>query len=151
MISEKIKASGALKLVLTDANGNIKEERQETNLVVSLGKAFIATRMMGTAYNVMSHMAIGTSSTAESAAQTALITQAGIVALTSTGTVTTTVANDTIQYVASFPAGTGIGTIQEAGIFNASSAGLMLSRTVFSVINKGASDVLTITWKVTIA
>lgn len=151
MISENIKAKGALKLVLTDALGNIKTERDETNLVVSLGKAFIATRMMGVAYNVMSHMAIGTSSTAESAAQTALITQAGIVTLTSTSSVTTTVTNDTIQYVASFPAGTGTGAIVEAGIFNAASAGLMLSRTVFGVINKGASDVLTITWKVTIS
>lgn len=148
---ENVKATGSVKLVLSDALGNIKDIKEDHNLVVSTGKAFIAARMGSAASSVMSHMAIGTSSTAESAAQTALITQAGIVALTSTTLITTTVANDTIQYVASFPAGTGTGAITEAGLFNASSAGVMLARTVFSVINKGASDVLTITWKVTIA
>lgn len=151
MVSENIKATGNLELVLTDALGNIKERRNETNLVVTTGKGFIAARMGSSAAAIMSHMAIGTSATAESAAQTALITQAGIVALTSTSLITTTVSLDTVQYVATFGASTGTGAIVEAGLFNAASAGTMLSRTVFSVINKGASDVLTITWKVTIS
>jgi hypothetical protein len=56
-----------------------------------------------------------------------------------------------VQYVATFSAGTGTGAITEAGIFNASSAGTLLCRTVFSVINKGALDTLVITWKVTVA
>ena len=151
MVSENIKATGNLELVLTDALGNIKEKRNEKNLVVTTGKGFIAARMGSAASAIMSHMAIGTSATVESAAQTALITQAGIVALTSTSLITTTVSLDTVQYVATFGAGTGTGAIVEAGLFNAASAGTMLSRTVFSVINKGASDVLTITWKVTIS
>ena len=45
----------------------------------------------------------------------------------------------------------GTGAITEAGIFNASSSGTMLCRTVFSVVNKGASDSMTITWTVTVS
>ena len=150
MLSENILAKGIVDLVLYDAEGNIKETRSE-NLVVSTGLAFIASRMSGVASAVMSHMAIGTNNTAASAAQTALIAQSAIVALSTTSIVTTTVTNDTVQYVCTFGAGTGTGALVEAGLFNAASAGTMLSRTVFAVINKGASDVLTITWKVTIA
>jgi hypothetical protein len=55
-----------------------------------------------------------------------------------------------VAYVATFPAGTGTGAVTEAGLFNASSAGTLLCRTVFSVINKGAADTLGITWTVTV-
>ena len=48
-------------------------------------------------------------------------------------------------------AGEGTGALTEAGIFNASSSGTMLCRTEFSVVNKGASDSMTITWTVTVS
>jgi hypothetical protein len=54
-------------------------------------------------------------------------------------------------YSASFGAGVGTGALTEAGIFNASSAGTLLCRTVFSVINKAANDTMSITWTVTLA
>ena len=145
-----IKAKGIVNLVLTDEFGNVKQELTE-NLVVSAGLAFIASRMKDATATVMSHMAIGTNATAAAAAQTALITELARAALTSTTIVTTTVANDTVQFVATFAAGSGTGAIVEAGILNASTGGTMLARTVFSVINKGASDSLTITWKVSLA
>lgn len=149
MVSENIGAKGSLLLTLTDENGNIKEQKEE-NLVVTTGLAFIASRMKDATTTAMTHIAIGTNNTAATAAQTALITEAARAALTSTTLVTTTVANDTIQYVATFAAGIGTGAIVEAGLFNAASVGTMLSRSVFLAINKGASDVLTITWKVTL-
>lgn len=149
-MKENVKATGKLVITLTDEAGNIKEQREE-NLVVSAGLAFIASRMKDATSTVMSHMAIGTNATAASAAQTTLIAEAARVALTSTTIVTTTVANDTVQYIASFGPTVGTGAIQEAGILNASSSGTMLARTVFSVINKGAADTLAITWKVSLA
>jgi len=150
MINDKIKATGLVSFVLTDENGNVKLQ-QEKNLVVDAGLAYIASRMVGTAKNVMSHMAVGTGTTAALDAQTALITESARVALTSTTIVTTTVANDSVQYVATFNPGTATAAITEAGVFNAASAGDMLCRTKFDVINKGALDTLTITWKVTVA
>ena len=94
----------------------------------------------------MTHMAIGTDNTAAAAGNTALGNEAARQALTST-----TVSSNTVEYVASFAAGTGTGAITEAGVLNAASGGTMLCRTVFSVVNKGASDSMTITWTITIS
>ena len=151
MVNDSIKAKGTLTLVLTDENGNVKQQ-DEHNLVVSAGLAYITSRMKDATATAMSHMAVGSGTTAAAAAQTALITPIGArVALTSTNLATTTVANDTVEYVATFAAGVGTGAVTEAGIFNALTAGTMLCRTVFSVINKGALDTLVITWRVAVA
>ncbi len=74
------------------------------------------------------------------------MTQTGRVALSSSS-----VLNNTITYTATFPAGTGDGAITEAGIFNASTAGTMLCRTVFPIVNKGSGDQITITWVITVS
>ena len=52
---------------------------------------------------------------------------------------------------ATFGAGTGTGAVTEAGILNASSSGTLLCRTEFSVVNKGSSDSMTVTWTVTVS
>ena len=150
MLTDKIKARGVVAFVLTDEKGNVKEQ-SEHNLVVDAGLAYIASRMKDATATVMSHMAVGTGTTAAADAQTTLVTESARVALTSTTIVTTTVTNDSVQYVATFNPGTGTAALTEAGLFNAASNGTMLARTVFPVINKGALDTLTITWKVTVA
>jgi hypothetical protein len=148
MLNEDVKPNGELTIVLHDEFGNIKETFTK-NLVVNTGLSFITSRMIGTASAVASHMGVGTGNVAVTGTDTALGTQLVRVALTSQVQVTTTVSNDAVQYVCTFPAGSGTGAITEAGLFNAASAGTMLARTVFAVINKGALDSLTITWKIT--
>lgn len=138
-------AKGTLGIVLTDQNGNLKQELNVTNLVVDTGLAYIASRMKDATATAMTHMAIGSGTNDPAAGDTALQTQLGRVALTST-----TVTNNSVAYIASFGAGTGTGAVTEAGIFNASSAGTMLCRTEFAVINKAAGDSMTITWTVTV-
>ena len=146
MIENFAKVTGALSVVLKDADGNIKDAREVPNLVVTTGLGFIASRMKDATATAMSHMAVGSSNTAAAAAQTALITQIGSrVTLTST-----TVTANQVVYVASFAAGVGTGAITEAGIFNASTAGTMLCRTVFAVVNKDVNDTLQITWPITL-
>lgn len=142
---DDLKITGALQIVLTGADGQVKDTREIPNLVVSVGKTFIASRMVGVAATAMSHMAVGSSSTAPAAGDTALATELGRVTLTS-GTSATNVAT----YVATFGTGVGTGGIQEAGIFNNVSGGTMLCRTTFAVVNKGANDTMTITWTVTV-
>lgn len=116
------------------------------NLVVTAGKQFVASRMGGASSAVMSHMAIGTGNTAAAAGDTTLQTENARVALTSA-----VVTGADIVYTATFPAGTGTGTITEAGVLNNSLGGTLLARTVFSAINKGASDSITIAWTVTVS
>ena len=139
--NDPVKMTGKLTIEL---NGVVV--REIDNLVVTVGKNFVASRMVGVASGVMSHMAIGTTNTAAAIGDTTLAAEAARVALTS-GTASAAVAT----YVATFPAGTGTGAIVEAGILNAASAGTLLCRTVFSVVNKGASDAMTITWTVTVS
>ena len=145
--NENLKASGSLRVVVTDTTtGQVKEDREFKNLVVTVGKNFVASRIVGVAQNVMSHMALGTSSTAAAAGDTALGAELARNALAS-GTAT----NAIVTYTATFAAGTATGAIVEAGIFNAASAGTLLCRTVFSVVNKGANDAMSVTWTVTIS
>lgn len=145
---ESLKATGALRVVLTDESGNVKEDVNLKNLVVNTGLNYIVSRMKDTTDTAMSHMALGTGTTSAAAGNTALETaiSGGRVSLTST-----TVSTNTITYVASFPAGTGTGAVTEAGIFNASSGGTMLCRTVFPVVNKQSGDSMTVTWTVTVS
>jgi hypothetical protein len=147
MLNDSVKLKGELRITLTNPEGTVTHETVVPNLVVTTGKNFIASRMAGTSSNVMSHMEVGTGTTAAAVGDTTLETaiSGSRVALTST-----TVTDNAVAYVATFPAGTGTGAVTEAGLFNASSSGTMLCRTVFSVINKGAADTLGITWTVTV-
>jgi hypothetical protein len=144
--NENLKASGSLRVVVTGKDGQVKEEHEFKNLVVTVGKNFVASRMVGVASNIMSHMAVGAGTSAAVAGDTTLGSELGRVALSS-GTATGAVAT----YTSIFPAGTGTGAVTEAGIFNAASSGTMLCRTVFAVVNKGVDDALSITWTVTIS
>jgi len=145
MINDKLKLRGDVNIVLKDKNGNVKDTRQVTNLVVSAGLTFICSRMAGASASVMSHMAVGSSTTAAAAGQTDLVSILGSrEALDSTSA-----SSNTITYVASFEAGDGTGAITESGIFNASSSGTMLARVVFPVINKQADDTMSITHTLT--
>jgi hypothetical protein len=140
-----LSAKGKLSIVLNDTAGNLKQELNVTNLVVDTGLDYIASRMKDTTQTAMSHMAIGDGTNDPAAGDTGLQNQLGRVSLTST-----TVTDNSVEYVATFPAGTGTGAVTEAGIFNASSGGTMLCRTEFAVINKAAGDSMTITWTVTV-
>ena len=106
MIQDSIKLTGELRITVTNPEGNITQETVIPNLVVTTGKNYIASRMKDASATAMSHMAIGTGSTAAAAGNTALASEAGRVALTST-----TVTNNAVAYVATFAAGTGTGAI----------------------------------------
>jgi len=135
---------GKLQLVLTDSEGRVKQIVDRDNLIVTVGKNFAANALLNPSTSPFTHMAIGTGTTPAALADTALEAQSVRQAFTSSS-VPANVATMSTTYAA----GVGTGAITEAGIFNASSGGTMLSRVVFSVINKSASDSLTINWTVT--
>lgn len=146
MIKDNFPIKGDLHIVVKDSKtGEVKVDRLEKNLVVTVGKEWIASRMQGTASNVMGYMAVGTDSTAPAAGNTTLGAEVARVAVTSA-----TASTNTVTYVATFGAGTGTGALTEAGLFNSNSGGTMLSRTTYSVINKGSGDEMTVTWVITV-
>ena len=109
MINDNFALTGALTIAVNN------EVVQKThNLVVTSGKEWVAKRMAGQDSN-MTHMAIGTGTTAAAAAQTALVTELERNAMTVSGG---TVSTNTIEYAATYAAGDGTGAITEAGIFD---------------------------------
>ena len=123
--------------------------RETENLIFTAGKAWVAQRMEGVSLGIMTHMGIGTSTTAAAIGQTDLVAITGArLALTDSGGI---VAGSVLTFACSYPAGAHTAAITEAGIFTASTSGTMLARTVFTVVNKGALDSMTISWAVTIS
>lgn len=141
MLNDSLKMIGHLAIAI---NNEVVQE--VPNLVVTAGKGYVASRMKDTSLGAMSHMAIGTNSTAAAAGNTALGGEVDRNSLTSTA-----VSGATVTYIATFGAGEGTGAITEAALLNAASSGTMLCRTVFAVVNKGSQDSMTITWSVTVS
>lgn len=164
-ISNFVNLNGTLSIIRSDESGSILDTRFYSNIVVNVGKQWIAARMKDTGIPTqMTHMSIGGNSTVGSnptkttpvVGDTQLstggspaISELARVALTTAGG---TVSGAVVTYTATFAAGTGTGSIIEAGIFNSATAasGTMLCKTSFDVVNKGANDNVTITWTVTI-
>lgn len=138
---------GDVYLTVTDTiTGQITDKRFMPNLVVDIGKSYIASRMIGISPTVMTNIALGSNSTSPTGGDATLGTELGRVVMTSS-----TSLNNVVTYTATFGAGIATGGIQEAGIFNATSAGTMLCRTTFPVVNKGSADSIAISWSVTIS
>lgn len=146
-IIETPTVTGQVTFTHFDADGNIISESTVPNLVVTTGLQHIASRIKDATATAMTHMALGSSNATVLLADTTLGTQLG-----SRKTLTsTTVSGNTVTYVATFIAGEATGAVVEAGIFNASTSGVMLCRTVFPVINKNSGDSLAVTWVVTVS
>jgi hypothetical protein len=145
-LNEDLKMKGELTVTVRAEDGTIKQEFNVPNLVVTVGKNYIASRMASNSATVMSHMAIGTGTGTPIVGDTALGIEAGRVAVSSFSATT-----NTVTATATFPAGTGTGAITEAGILNGSSTGTLLCRTTFPVVNKASSDSIAITWVITVS
>jgi len=145
-LNEDLKMKGELTVVVRAEDGTIKQEFNVPNLVVTVGKNYIASRMASNSATVMSHMAIGTGTGTPIVGDTTLGIEAGRVSVSSFSAST-----NTVTATATFPAGTGTGAITEAGILNGSSTGTLLCRTTFPVVNKASSDSIAITWVITVS
>jgi len=144
-----VKPTGTLNIVLTDEHGVVKMNVTVPNLVVTTGKTWLAARMANTSLPAqMSYMAVGQSTQAAAIGDTALYSEAGRAALTTAGG---TPSGTSTQFNATFSPGVGTGSLTEAAILNASSAGTMLARTVFGVVTKGVNDTVSLTWNVTMS
>lgn len=145
---EQVKLSGHINFKLFDETGNLKDEKDIKNVVVTVGKSYLALWLTAATQSdpFMQYIALGTGTNAAVAGDTALQTE---LATRVAGTLSST--TNVWQNQAVFGAGVNTGAITEAGIFSASSSGTMLARQTFSAVNKGALDSLQVTWQITIA
>lgn len=139
------KTTGRLTIIKHDGKTNKDTVYKFENLVVDTGLEWIAARMADVGIpDAMSHMEIGSGSTAAAASDTALESTLARVAITATN-----VSGADTEYTATWVPGVGTGTLYEAGIFNAGAGGVMLSRTVFPIITKQVDDTIYISWVIT--
>ena len=153
---DSLQLQGTVGIILVDANGKIKEEKYFSNTIVDGGKAWIATRFAASPTGSMTHMGVGTGTTAVNSGvggDSTLGTEVSGNSYARQTTGTDVATSKTVKYSTTFAA--QIPTVSvgltEAGIFTAVTAGTMLCRTVFSVVNKAAADALTINWTITIS
>ena len=134
-LSNFIELGGTLAIAHFGPNGELIEDRFYSNIVVTVGKQWIAGRMKDTGQPTqMTHMAIGGNGTVGSnpAKTTPVVgdsqlSTGGSPALSELARVSLTTAGGSVSgavvtYAASFAAGTGTGSLVEAGIFNSATA-----------------------------
>lgn len=147
---------GQVRLQAFDKDGKEKWDTGfQKNTITNLGlKAMCGLTGNIDSQTAFTYVAVGTSNTAPAATQTALvaeITDSGLARAAVTPTSeTTTVTDDTLQLSKSFSV-TGTKTVEEAGVFNDPTTGVMLARaltTSKSVVN---GDTLVVTYQVIFA
>lgn len=150
---ETLKTTGQIDFKITRANGEI-EEWSVNNLITSAGKAQLALLAGDASATPFTYLALGTSTTAPAIGQTALIaeiTTNGLGRAAATvSRVTTDVTNDTLQLTYTWTA-TGSVTVEEIGIFNASSSGVMLGRALTQTKSLVNTEQITAIYKVKFA
>ncbi len=146
-----MKITGHMNAKLFNKNGDLIAERDLDNTVTTLCHKMAADQLLASpAVVTPGWMELGTGTGQGSGDSTLATYIAGSrTALDSK----TRGANAIITMVCTFPAGTGTGAVTEAGTFNVVTQNTtdLLTYASFSVINKGASDSLVITWTLTFA
>lgn len=151
---DSIKLKGTYRLEIRGVDGLVRDSWTVNNAIVTAGKAQIALLIGDASATPFTYLAVGTSSTAVSAGQTALqaeITDTGLERASGTvSRTTTTVTNDTYQITKTWTA-TGTKAVEEIGVFNASSSGTMLGRALTSTKTLTNGEQLIATYTVSFA
>lgn len=123
------------------------------NVITTVGKNALATFMNGgAASTLVSHMGFGTSSTAVAASDTTLGAELSGGGYARVAVTKSNPSGNVAQYVATLTNLLAQVTVNEAGLFNAASAGNLFAHqlTGAQTIGSSTSDSLQITWQVTI-
>lgn len=121
MFKDSVKLTGRLLIQKYNDKNEKVYETEVPNLVVTSGKEFIASRIVGGTYDAMGYMAIGDDTQIGALSQTTLINELSRVAVTSA-----TASGSNVTFTATFPAGSGTGSIVEAGVFNKGSSSVLI-------------------------
>ncbi len=139
---------GKLTLSCKRADGT-EVVMKKKNMVVNWGLIALATTLVsGSGMSALTHIAMGSSSSAPALGNTALGTE-----LRRDAAVVTQLPapeNNKVQFQKEHAEGAVVGTFREAGLFTAASGGNMFNRITFADFVVGSSDTLTVTWLVEI-
>jgi hypothetical protein len=151
-LNEQIKLNGNVSITLIGSDGKVKQQHSDHNLVVTVGKSYLAAWLAAATQSTefMTFIGLGTDTAGPVSGDTTLGSEfSGGGYSRSDGTLSS--ASNVWTNTATFAPGNGTGAITEAGLFSASTSGTMFARQVFPVYNKQAGDTLTVVWNVTFA
>lgn len=137
-MTDKIKLKGTARTIITHADGT-KEVIEQHNMIMNGGFDLLISSLINSSNrpDPLGYIAIGTGTTATAATQTALANEA----YRKAGTWSWNAGSKTFTITAEWATGEVLGTITEGAVFNASTAGTMFDRIVFSTPFVGANDI----------
>lgn len=152
-MNEGIKVTGRLAWELV-RDGAVVQSGERDNVITTVGKNGLASLLNSTnaGNTLVTHMGFGTATTAVAAGDTALGTE-----ITGNGYARVSVtrsnpSGNVIQYQATLTGLSAAVTVQEAGLFNAATAGTLFAHQLTGAVTlSSASDSLQITWQVTVS
>lgn len=145
---------GRVHLVCRKQDGSVKWEVKGHNKITNTSLAVISGLMGNTGTQVaFTYLAVGSGSTAESAALTALtteITNHGLARASATiSRFTTAQTNDTLQLYKQWTATAGgPDTVNEIGVFNDATTGVMLGRKLTGAKTVNSGEILQATYQI---
>ena len=151
------KLVGRVRLQINGVDGKVRHDTGFMKNKITNASLAVISGLMGAtgAQTAFTYLAVGSGSGAESASSTALGTEISANtmgrAAATVSRITTSQTNDTLQLTYTWTASGGPNDVEEIGIFNASSNGVMLGRklTGTKTINNGESLVATYQVQVT--
>lgn len=143
---------GSIQLALCDLKGNVIRSQIIENTVVTVGRAWVLKQLQTvnhvTSQNI-SHIAIGSDTTAPVTGNTALGLEVTRKAISSFDTTNLTANPPNWQAQVQFATNEGNTTLAEVAILNSNSGGTMLARATFASFVKATSNVLNISYNLT--
>lgn len=150
---QMLRLKGHVRATLRDAvSGEVLKVVEVDNIITTVGKNLLADALASsppTDDPYINYVAIGTNSTTPAVGDTQLGTENARVV-----TPSHTAAAGVAYISGFFPAGTGTGTIREAGLFAdgtaSANSGVLFSHVALNIV-KAATNTLTIDWTITIS
>lgn len=128
------------------ATGELLEHHAEHNLVTLAGRNLVRDLLNEGTDSGLTHLAVGSGTTAAAAEDTALVAEVARDTFTKRATTDGVL---TLTYFLGTASANG-STLTEAGLFNAGTAGTLFARAVHDAIAKSSSVTITYTWQITI-
>lgn len=154
MVVDSMKITGRLRVKQFRNDELVKDSGWMDNVITTAGKNALASLLnsasAGTTW--VSHIGYGTSATAVNASDTTLGAEASGSGYARASVTRSNPSANVIQYVATLQNITASITFQEAGLFNASTAGTLVAHQLLGAPYTLAqsADSLQITWQITI-
>jgi len=154
---ETMNMQGLVRLIGVTRDGDVVLDRCHANKIVKAGRQLVAQRFAGvpgTPPAVVSHIGVGTGSTAPADGDTKLVAERArnpiaapvYSAIVDAGGVQR--VKVTLQTVFDFGEANGTDPLREAAVFTAASGGTMYNRVVFDAVTKANTFKLTLIWDI---